>query len=198
MRDVEFYYDFSSPNAYMVHKVLPTITKRYGAQVINKPMLLGGVFKSTNNAAPMVAFREVSGKIDYMRVEMARFIERFSVPFQFNPFFPVNSLHLMRAAVYAQGKSWENSYIQACFDAMWVDGKDMSDIDIITGVLNDARLPADEIINAAQDPVNKSELADVTAAAVARGVYGAPAMFLGDEMFYGKDSLNDLEWRLGQ
>ncbi|WP_390914714.1 DsbA family protein [Pseudosulfitobacter sp. SM2401] len=198
MRDVEFYYDFSSPNAYLVHKVLPTITARYDAQVISKPILLGGVFKSTNNQAPMLAFKDIPGKVDYMRVEMARFLERHQTPFLFNPHFPVNSLNLMRAAVFAQGKPWESKYIDAIFDAMWVQGKALADIAVITDVLDAADLPTRDIMNASQDADIKSNLADVTAAAVARGIYGSPAMFIGDEMFYGKDSLSDLEWRLGQ
>jgi 2-hydroxychromene-2-carboxylate isomerase len=198
MQTVEFYYDFSSPNAYLVHKVLPLITERYGAKLIWKPVLLGGVFKSTNNLAPMIAFKDIPGKVEYMRVEMARFIERHQTPFLFNPHFPVNSLNLMRAAVYAQGKSWESKYIDAVFDAMWVDGKAMADPAVIAEVLNAADLPTKEIMNATQAPDVKASLADVTSAAVARGLYGLPAMFIGDEMFYGKDSLNDLEWRLGQ
>jgi 2-hydroxychromene-2-carboxylate isomerase len=198
MRDVEFYYDFSSPNAYLVHKVLPTITARYDAQVIWRPILLGGVFKSTNNQAPMLAFKDVPGKVDYMRVEMARFIERHQTPFLFNPQFPVNSLNLMRAAVFAQGKSWESKYIDTVFDAMWVQGKAMADPAVIAEVLDAAGLPTNEIMNVTQDADVKASLADVTAAAVARGIYGLPAMFVGDEMFYGKDSLSDLEWRLDQ
>ena len=104
MKTVEFYYDFSSPNAYLVHKTLPIITDKYSAKLIYKPILLGGVFNATNNLAPMLAFKDIPGKIDYMRVEMARFIERHKTPFLFNPHFPVNSLHLMRAALFAQGK----------------------------------------------------------------------------------------------
>lgn len=198
MPDVEFYYDFSSPNAYLVHKILPTITERYGAQVIYRPILLGGVFKSTNNQAPMLAFKNIPGKVDYMRTEMARFLERHKTPFLFNPHFPVNSLNLMRAAVFAQGKPWENKYIETLFDAMWVHGKALADVSIIIEVLDVAGLPTNDIMNAAKDAEIKASLADVTAAAVARGIYGSPAMFIGEEMFYGKDSLNDLEWRLGQ
>jgi 2-hydroxychromene-2-carboxylate isomerase len=198
MKTVEFYYDFSSPNAYLVHKVLPTIAKRYTATLTRKPILLGGVFKSTNTQAPMLAFKDIPGTVDYMRLEMGRFLERYKTPFLFNPHFPVNSLNLMRAAVFAQGKPWEDKYIDAIFDAMWVQGKALADPEVIVEVLNAADLPTDQIMTASQDTDIKSSLADVTAQAVARGIYGSPAMFVGDEMFYGKDSLHDLEWRLGQ
>jgi 2-hydroxychromene-2-carboxylate isomerase len=133
-----------------------------------------------------------------MRVEMARYLERNKVPFKFNPYFPVNSLNVMRAAVFARGKDWEDRYIDVVFEAMWVNGKDMSDLDVVAQVLGDADLPVDDIMNAMQDADVKSELAEVTGAAVARKVYGLPTMFVANEMFFGKDSLNDLEWRLSQ
>ena len=129
---------------------------------------------------------------------MARFLERHKLPFKFNAHFPVNTLNVMRAAVYATGKNWENKYIDVVFDAMWVDGKDMSNLDVVAEVLSEAGLPTDNIVNAVQDADIKSSLAEVTNAAVARGVYGLPTMFLGNEMFFGKDSLSDLEWRLSQ
>jgi 2-hydroxychromene-2-carboxylate isomerase len=198
MQQIEFMYDFGSPNAYLVHKCLPEIASKTGAEIVFRPILIGGVFKATNNQPPMMAFANVPGKNEYMRVEMARFIERHQVPFQFNPNFPVNTLNVMRAAVFAQGKAWEVDYIDAVFDAMWVNGQNMSDLDVVSQVLGAANLPADDIINAMQDPEIKSSLMDVTSAAVARKTYGSPTMFIGDEMFFGKDSLSDLEWRLSQ
>jgi 2-hydroxychromene-2-carboxylate isomerase len=198
MQQIEFMYDFGSPNAYLVHKCLPEIASKTGAEIVFRPILIGGVFKATNNQPPMMAFANVPGKNEYMRVEMARFIERHQMPFQFNPNFPVNTLNVMRAAVFAQGKAWEVDYIDAVFDAMWVNGQNMSDLDVVSQVLGAANLPADDIINAMQDPEIKSSLMDVTSAAVARKTYGSPTMFIGDEMFFGKDSLSDLEWRLSQ
>ncbi|MEP3055270.1 2-hydroxychromene-2-carboxylate isomerase [Ascidiaceihabitans sp.] len=197
MQTIEFYYDFSSPNAYIAHKLLTGIAKRTDAKLIYKPFLLGGVFKTTNNAAPLVAFREVTGKIDYMRVEMARFLERFEVPLKFNPHFPVNTVNLMRGAVYAQGKHWETAYIDRLFDAMWIEGRNLAESGVVDKVLNDVDAPLDNINNAIQDTEIKSQLADVTQSAVDRGCFGSPTMFVGDEMFFGKDSLSDLEWRLG-
>ncbi len=197
MQDIEFYYDFGSPNAYFVHKVLPAIAHEHGRKVIYRPVLLGGIFKATNNQPPMMAFKDVDHKLDYMRVEIARFIKRHKLPFTFNPHFPVMTIATMRGAVFAQGKPWEKSYIEAVFDAIWVDGKKMDDPEVIGPVLAAAGLPVDEIFAATQTPEVKGELADLTAAAVARKVFGAPTMFVGDEMFFGKDSLDDLNWYLG-
>ena len=198
MRQIEFMYDFGSPNAYLVHKCLPDIARRCDAEVVYRPILIGGVFKATNNQPPLMAFANIPGKVDYIRVEMARFLERHKVAFKFNPHFPVNTLNVMRAAMFSTGKNWEKKYIDAVFEAMWVDGKDMSNLEIIAEVLLGAGLPKDDIMNAMQDVDVKSSLADVTAAAVARKIYGSPTMFVGKEMFFGKDSLDDLEWRLSQ
>jgi 2-hydroxychromene-2-carboxylate isomerase len=198
MADIEFYYDFGSPNAYFVHKVLPGIAKQSGRTLVYRPILLGGVFKATNNQPPMMAFKDVDHKLDYMRVEIARFVKRHAVPFQFNPHFPVMTIATMRGAVFAQGKPWEKSYIETVFDAVWVQGKKMDDPEVIGPVLGAAGLPVDEIFAATQDPGIKSELANLTAAAVARKVYGSPTMFVGDEMFFGKDSIDDLKWYLEQ
>jgi 2-hydroxychromene-2-carboxylate isomerase len=198
MQQIEFMYDFGSPNAYLVHKILPALAKRCVAEVVYRPILIGGVFKATNNQPPLIAFAGIPEKVDYIRVEMARFLERHKLPFKFNAHFPVNTLNVMRAAVYATGKDWENKYIDVVFNAMWVDGKDMSNLDVVAEVLSEAGLPTDDIMNAVQDADIKSSLADATAAAVARKTYGSPTMFVGKEMFFGKDSLGDLEWRLSQ
>lgn len=196
MQQIEFYYDFSSPNAYIAHKLLPGIAARTGTELVYRPILLGGVFNTTNNTPPMMAYSDVTGKIAYMRVEMARFLERHPMPFQFNPHFPVNSLNLMRGAVFARGKDWEMTYIDALYDAMWVDGQNLADVAVIAKVLGAVDVPVNDIMNATQDAEIKSELAAVTQAAVDRGCFGSPTMFVDNEMFFGKDSLSDLEWRL--
>ena len=192
----DFLYDFGSPNAYLVHKLLPDLATRCRATVTWTPILLGGVFKATNNQSPMQAFSGVAGKLAYQQVEIARFIERHDLPFQFNPHFPVMTIGVMRGAAYAQGKDWESDYINAVFDALWVQGAKMDDPDVIAQVLTDAGLPTADIMAATQKPEVKQALIDTTSAAVDRGVFGAPTMFVGDEMFFGKDSLTDLEWRL--
>lgn len=197
MQTIEFFYDFGSPNAYLVHQLLPGIAARHGAKVQWCPVLLGGVFKATNNQAPLMRFADVTGKNKYMRVELERFIERHSLPFAWNPHFPVNTLALMRGAVFSVGKAWERAYLECVFNAMWLERRDMADVAVIQEVLTTADLPAADIISAVQVPEIKGYLVDATTTAVARGVFGTPTMFLGDEMFFGKDALGDLEWRLG-
>ncbi|MEP6068039.1 MAG: 2-hydroxychromene-2-carboxylate isomerase [Paracoccaceae bacterium] len=198
MTDIEFLYDFGSPNAYLVHKVLPGIAKNHEARVTYSPILLGGVFKATNNQAPLAAFANITGKVAYIRREFARFIERHAVPFEWNDNFPVNTLTMMRGAVFAQGKAWEQQYIDTCFDAMWVQGANMADPDVAVSTLDAAGLPGADILSATQIPDVKGRLAAVTDDAIARKVFGTPTMFVGDEMFFGKDALNDLAWRLDQ
>jgi len=198
MKNIDFIYDFGSPNAYLVHKVLPGIAARHGACVRYCPILIGGVFKATNNQPPLMAFSGVMHKIDYIRLEIDRFIRRYDVPFRFNPHFPVMTIAVMRGAVFAQGKDWEQTYTDTVFDALWLHGRKMDDPDVIAAELTKADLPAAEIMAATQIPDIKEKLAEFTAAAVARKVFGAPTMFFGDEMFFGKDALDDLDWALGQ
>ena len=197
MSKIEFLYDFGSPNAYLVHKVLPKIAAQHDVEIDWQPVLLGGIFKATNNQAPMTAFADVLGKNEYMQVEFRRFIERYGVPFSWNSHFPVNTLAIMRGAAFATGKSWQAHYVDTVFDAMWLKGQDMSDVDIISGVLQAAGLPYSDIISAVQSPEVKGKLVDATSSAVGRGVFGAPTMFFKNEMFFGKDSIGDLNWRLG-
>ena len=187
---IEFYYDFGSPNAYMVHKLLPGIAKRHGAQLIYRPMLLGGVFKLTGNVSPALA--GVRGKMDYLQREMRRFVLRHHVPFTWNPHFPIMSIHLMRGAVHAQGKSWEAAYIDAMFKACWVSGDNMSDPDVIKLEMAKEDLPAVDISLQMRAPEVKAALFAATEAAVERGIFGAPTMFRGGEMYFGKESLTDL------
>lgn len=193
---IDFYYDFGSPNAYLVHKVLPDIAARHGAELAYRPVLLGGVFKATNNQSPITAFAGVKGKNAYQALELKRFVERHGLAYRMNPHFPVNTLMMMRGAIFAEGQPWETTYREAMFDAMWRDGEKMDDPATLMRVLAAAGLPADEIAAGVQQDIVKQGLIAATEAAVARGVFGAPTMFLGDEMFFGKDALGDLDWRL--
>lgn len=197
-QEIQFLYDFGSPNAFLVHKVLPDVAQRTGAELTYVPVLLGGIFKATQNQSPVQAFGGVKGKLDYIRVETTRFVQRHGLKFHWNPNFPVMTIGVMRGAIYAQGKDWEQRYLDTVFDAMWVNGKKMDEPDVIAEALNDAGLPASEIMSATQTDAVKQGLIDNTSAAVARGAFGSPTMFLGDEMFFGKDSLSDLEWVLAR
>jgi len=193
---IEFYYDFGSPNAYLVYKTLPEIAKAHGVPIVFRPILLGGVFKATNNKSPMEAFANVAGKLAYEARETQRFVENRKIIFHPNPHFPVNTIALMRGAIFAIGKPWEQSYRDTMFTAMWVDQEKMDDPATVMQVMEKAGLPAEEILAATQDPAIKAALIQATSQAVARGVFGAPTLIANEDMFFGKHSLIDLETML--
>lgn len=191
---VEFHYDFGSPNAYLCHRVLPALVARTGVDIHYVPILLGGVFKATNNRSPMEQFADVKNKPEYQAKETQRFLLKHGIiELQRNPFFPVNTITLMRGAIYAQGKEWEAEYIEAMFKAMWERGLNMADPEQIGTVLAEAQLPISEIVAAVADPEVKQRLIDSTANSVARGNFGSPSFFVDDELFFGKDKLRDIE-----
>jgi len=191
---VEFHYDFGSPNAYLSHRVLPGIAERTGVKIHYVPVLLGGIFKSTNNRSPMEQFADVLNKQEYQAKETLRFLMRHDITeLVRNPHFPVNTISMMRGAVFAQGKEWEAQYIDALFKAMWERGLNMADPEQIGSVLTEAGLPVAEILAAISDPDVKQELIDNTANSVARGNFGSPSFFVNEELFFGKDKLRDLE-----
>lgn len=190
----EFLFDFASPNAYFAHCVVPGIAARTGVAFDYVPVLLGGIFKATNNQAPMIAFANVKGKLDYQMLEITRFQKRHTITkFRFNPHFPVNSLAIMRGAVAAKAAGVLAPYVDAMMRAMWEDGKKMDDPTLIREVLMGAGLDADALMQAAQSPEVKKALADNTEAAVARGVFGIPSFFVNGEMWFGKDTLREVE-----
>ena len=193
MQDIEFYYDFGSPKSYFVHKLLPGIAENHGMRVVWKPLLLGGVFKLTNNQSPMETFKDVKGKLEYDAHETARFVKRHQLPYQRNPHFPVMTIGVMRGAIYAQDKAFDALYRDTVFSAIWENQKKMDDPEVIANVLEAAGLPAKEIISATQLGEVKSGLIDATNEAVSRGVFGAPTIFMGEEMFFGKESLWEIE-----
>jgi len=191
---VEFHYDFGSPNAYLSHRVLPGIAERTGVEIHYVPVLLGGIFKSTNNRSPMEQFADVLNKQEYQAKETLRFLMRHDITeLVRNPHFPVNTISMMRGAVFAQGKEWEAQYIDALFKAMWERGLNMADPEQIGSVLTEAGLPVAEILAAISEPDVKQELIDNTANSVARGNFGSPSFFVNEELFFGKDKLRDLE-----
>jgi len=194
MARVEFIFDFGSPNAYFAHKVIPEIEARTGATFEYTPALLGGIFKLTNNKAPMIAFAGIRNKMDYEQLEIARFIRRHGIKnFQFNPNFPVNTLTIMRAAVAAQMAGNLRPYVDAVFHFMWEEPRKMDDPDIIRASLIEAGLDADGLLAAAQSPQVKQTLFNNTEQAVERGAFGIPTFFVNGEIFFGKDRLRDVE-----
>lgn len=196
-KTLDFIFDFGSPNAYLAHKALEGLIARTGVNVRYIPCLLGGIFKATGNQAPMLAFGGVKGKMDYERLEMMRFIQKHGLSqFIFNAHFPVNTLLLMRGAIAAERMGKLAPYIEAGLKAMWEDNKKMDDPEVFVGVLNDAGFDGAALLAATQDPDVKAALASNTEAAVARGVFGIPSFFVGDEMFFGKDRLAQIEEEL--
>ena len=193
-KKVEFHYDFASPNSYLSHRVIPGIEERTGAKFIYVPILLGGVFKATNNRSPMEQFAEVKNKKEYNSKETERFIKKHSIDKYYrNPHFPVNTLLIMRGACYSLGKDFGSDYIEAMFQCMWERGLNMNDSTIIGDVLSEYGLPTSEIVAGTQDPAVKKILIDQTSSSVAQGNFGSPTFFVGNEMFFGKDRLGEVE-----
>jgi len=193
-KTVEFIFDFGSPNAYLAHKALAPILARTGAELVIVPCLLGGIFKATNNKAPMIAFGDVKGKMEYERLEMVRFIKKHQLSrFSFNPHFPVNTLIVMRGAIAAQMSGQLAHYVEAGLKAMWEDGLKMDDPEVFVATMTAAGLDGAALFTRTQEPDVKAKLASNTDAAVARGAFGIPTFYVGDEMFFGKDRLGQVE-----
>ncbi len=191
---VEFHYDFGSPNCYFVHKVIPEIEKRTGVKFSYFPILLGGVFKLTNNKSPMQQFEGIPLKMDYMRLESKRFVEEHKLTkFAMNPNFPVNTVQIMRGAIVAEDAGCSEEYIDAIFTAMWENEKKMDDPEVIVETLNSAGLDGAKIVERTQEPAIKETLIRNTNVSVERGCFGAPMIFVGDEMYFGKDRLGAVE-----
>ena len=194
MTDVTFYFDFGSPNAYLAHKVIPGIEKRTGLKFTYVPALLGGIFKATGNRSPVEAFAGVPAKLAYEGKETRRFVARHGITeFASNPHFPVNTLMIMRGAVAAQALGIFEAYVGAVYRAMWVEGLKMDDPAVVKAALERAGLPADQLLAMTQDDAVKATLIRNTEGAVAHGVFGSPSFLVGDELFFGKDRLRDVE-----
>ena len=192
--ELELHFDFGSPNAYLAHKVLPEIEARTGQAFGYVPILLGGVFKATNNTSPMESLRGIRNKGEYQNSETERFLRRHQITdFQRNPHFPVNTLKIMRGAVYARGTDFYGRYVDEVFRHMWAQPKKMDDPAVIRDALLDSQLPADEILEAIERDAVKQQLITNTEVSVARGNFGSPTFFVGDEMFFGKDRLREVE-----
>ncbi len=192
--NAEFIFDFGSPNAYLAHKVLPEIGARTGAAFDYVPCLLGGIFKATGNQSPMMAHAGIPAKAAYEMLEMRRFIERHGLSrFQMNPHFPLSTLAVMRGAVAAKDAGALARYVEAVFRAMWEDGRKMDDAGVIGETLEAAGLDAKGLMGATQSPAVKATLIANTERAVARGVFGVPAFFVGEEMWFGKERLGQVE-----
>ncbi|MDP6350988.1 MAG: 2-hydroxychromene-2-carboxylate isomerase [Alphaproteobacteria bacterium] len=188
-KQVEFFYDFGSPTSYLAYTQLPAVAARRGAEIIWRPILLGGVFKASGNRSPI----EVAAKGAYMGVDMARFAKRYGVRFAMNPYFPINTLALMRGAVAATEDGYHDAYTDAVFPAMWAELKNMGEPAIVAAVLAGAGIDAEAMMARIAEPSIKDKLKTETEAAAARGMFGAPTFFVGDQMFFGQDRLDFVE-----
>ena len=196
---VEFHFDFGSPNAYLSHRLIPAITERTGVPFVYVPVLLGGVFKLTNNQPPMVQFKGIKNKAEYARLETARFIKRHGLTaFRPNPHFPVNTIQIMRGAVLAERDGLFEHYVEAVFRAMWEEGRKMDDPQVIKATLTNAGIDADRVMEGIQEQSIKDKLVADTASSVDRGNFGSPTFFVDDEMYFGKDRLDDVERAIGK
>ncbi len=185
---IEFFFDFGSPTTYLAHTQLPRIAAQAGAQLVYRPMLLGGVFKATGNASPV----SVPAKGRWMGSDIARWAQRWGVPFSFNPHFPINTLTLMRGAAGLQLRQPEafTRYADAVFNAMWAAPRNLGDAATLAALLVEAGFEPAAFLALVADPEVKARLAASTDEAVARGVFGAPTCFVGDQMFFGQDRLD--------
>jgi len=187
-KTVEFFFDFGSPTSYLAWTQLPGICAATGATLVYRPMLLGGVFQATGNASPVT----VPAKGKYMLADLARFARRYGVPMQFNPHFPINTLVLMRGAVGVQLRLPQrfDDYVTAMYRAMWVEARNMGDPTVVAEALARAGFDAQAMLGLTGDPEVKEGLRKNTEEAVRRGAFGAPTMFVGEQMFFGQDRLD--------
>jgi 2-hydroxychromene-2-carboxylate isomerase len=191
---VEFHFDFGSPNAYLAEFVLPQIEKRTGVKFSYVPVLLGGIYKATNNMSPSESLRGIRNKPEFNALETSRFIARHNITtFKSNPFFPVNTLTLMRGAVAAQFEDMFEPYFRAAYHHMWEDPKKMDDPAVFRDAFISSGIDIDRLIARAQQDDIKKKLIENTTDAVERGSFGSPTFFVGKEMFFGKDQLRDVE-----
>ena len=187
-KQVEFFFDVGSPTTYLAWTQLPALCAQAGAELVYRPTLLGGVFQATGNASPAT----VPAKGRYMNADMARFARRYGVPLASNPFFPINTLMLMRGATGAQLRAPGRfqAYLRGVFHAMWVEPQNLNDPATTAQALAAAGFEAAEVLGWANDAEVKAGLRATTEEAVARGMFGAPTMFVGSEMFFGQDRLD--------
>ncbi len=193
-KTVDFIFDFASPNAYLAGKMLDGIAARTGASVNLIPCLLGGIFKGTGNQAPMTAFGGIKGKLAYDMLETRRFIDKHGLTdFRMNPHFPVNTLLIMRGLIAAEMDGVKDRYVAVVLKAMWEDGEKMDDPSVVGDVLNKAGLNGPALLLRSQNEAVKARLVANTQTAVERGAFGIPTFFVGEEMFFGKERLGQVE-----
>jgi 2-hydroxychromene-2-carboxylate isomerase len=190
---IDFYFDFGSPTAYLAYKRLQQLKQQYSFDINYKPVLLGGIFKASGNQSPVAN----AAKGAYMLThDLPRFATRYDVPLKFNPSFPMNTLPLMRGAYAAIKLDCFDAYVEAIFNSIWEQGLNLGDSETVIASINAAGLDAQVLIALTQQPEIKQALIDTTEEAVKRGAFGAPTLYIGDEMFFGQDRMDFIEERL--
>ena len=190
----QFLFDVGSPNAFLSHEAIPAIENRTGVKFEYVPILLGGIFKATNNRSPAETLAGVKNKREFHALETERFVRRYGVkPYTWNPSFPINTLNLMRAAIAAQFEGVFEKYVDAAFHHMWAEPKKMDDAEVAIKAFTASGLDAAKLFARAQQPDVKAKLIDNTQTAVERGAFGSPTFFVGNEMFFGKEQLREVE-----
>lgn len=192
-KTLEFVFDPAGPNSYLAWTQLPDIIERTGVTLVYRPVSLGGLFKLTGNRAPMVRYADSPAKLAYEQLEFRRFIDTNKIPFRMNPAFPVNTLTLMRAAVACEADGTLDRFVPAAMTAMWVDGRNLADPTTIAETLDDAGLDGKALIARTEDQAVKDALVASTEAFAARGAFGVPTFFVGNDMFWGKERLAQVE-----
>ena len=188
-KQVEFFYDFTSPTAYLAWARLPAIAQRTGAKIIYRPMFLGGVMQTTGNRPPGT----LPQKARWMAADLQRWAKKYNTPYNLNPHFPMMTLMVQRAAQEWVERPDFDKYLAAIFNAAWRDSKNIADKVALVEILSTAGFSPEEFFAAAENPANKEKLKATTDEAVARGVFGAPTFFVGDEMHFGQDRLDFVE-----
>jgi len=189
----QFLFDVGSPNAYLAHLAIPQVEQRIGVKFDYVPILLGGIFKATNNRSPAETLAGIKNKWEFQAIETRRFLKRYGVkPYVWNPSFPINTLNLMRGAVAAQLDGGFEKYVDAAFFHIWAEPKKMDDPAIAAQALTASGIDAAKLFERAQQPDVKARLIANTEDAVQRGAFGSPTFFVGDEMFFGKEQLRDV------
>ncbi|KPU61134.1 DSBA-like thioredoxin domain protein [Pseudomonas fluorescens] len=187
-KTVEFYFDLGSPATYLAYTQLPKICAQTDTRLIYIPLLLGGVFKATGNASPVT----VPAKGRYMFQDLDRYAKRYGVPLKFNPHFPINTLMLMRAVTGMQLRHPDRfaAFIDCLFKAIWVNGRSLDEPATVAAVLSENGFDPQEVLALTTDEEVKAQLKDNTEKAVERGVFGAPSMFVDNQLYFGQDRLD--------
>ena len=190
MKKIDFYFDFASPNAYFVFNVLKKFPEKYDCEINYIPVLLGGIFKSTNNKPPMEQFFGVLNKIEYQSLEIERFVNRHGLTkFKMNPHFPVISLQIVRGAIAAEMDGYLEDYIEKVLVHMWEEPKKMDDPEVIKAAFEESGFDSEKLLEQMQDPDVNTKLISNTEDAVKRGLFGIPTFIIDDEMYFGKDTI---------